>query len=266
MEVKSHNVGARAASGTQAVDRAASLVALVVQADDPVTFSELTEETGLARSTTSRLLAALERTRLLERDDSGAYVAGPLFALHAASHDPWPQVVRLATPILATVRDHTGETVHLGVPRGDNVGHIAQVDSTYLLGSRDWTDVIVPAHCSSLGKVLYAYDALALPDEPLERRTGRTVTKLDELLTQLAVVRRQGYAVTIDELEVGLTALAAPVHTGPPTAPGPVIAALGVSGPTARLQDRVGQVGRLLIEQAGRLSDLLRRTHEEGAA
>jgi DNA-binding IclR family transcriptional regulator len=93
-------------------------------------------------------------------------------------------------------------------------------------------------------------------------RTPATVTDRDVLLGQLEVVRRAGYAVTIDELELGLAAIAAPVHGGE----GRVIAALGVSGPTARLQDRVDQVGRLLIEQADRLAALLRRTHKEGAA
>ena len=65
-----------AASGTQAVDRAAPLIRLVVRADEPLTFTELVDEAGLARSTTSRLLAALERTGLLERDPDGGYVAG----------------------------------------------------------------------------------------------------------------------------------------------------------------------------------------------
>jgi DNA-binding IclR family transcriptional regulator len=248
--------------GTQAVDRAASLVDLVVRAEDPITFTEITEESGLARSTTSRLLAALERTQLLERDASGAYIAGPLFALYAAQHNPWPQVARLARPALEELRDRTGETVNLGVARGDSVVHIAQIDSTYVLGARDWTQVDVPPHCSSLGKVLYAYDCLPLPHDELEQRTPRTVRNLDALVRELAEVRSRGYAVAVDELEVGLTALAAPVEGREG-----VIAAVGVSGPTARLQDRVGQVGRLLIEQADELSDLLRRrTHKEGAA
>jgi len=256
--------GARTSvGGTQAIDRAATLVELVVRAGEPLTFTELSDESGLARSTTSRLLAALERTELLERDDNGAYVAGPLFALHAALHDPWPRVARLATPVLEDLRDRTGETVHLGVARGEAVIHIAQVDSTYLLGTRDWTQVQVPAHCSSLGKVLYAYDCLAVPSGPLEQRTENTRADHAALYADLAEVRRRGYATAIDELELGLGAIAAPVEG----LDGQIIAALGVSGPTSRLQDRVDQVGRLLIEQAGRLSALLRRrTHEEGAA
>src|SRR5919107_864040 len=162
--------------GTQAVDRAAALIDLVVRADEPLSFTELSDETGLARSTTSRLLAALERTQLVERDPSGGYVAGPLFALHAALHDPMPQMARLARPVLQAVGAATGETVHLAVARGDGVVHIGQIESTYLLSARDWNQLEVPPHCSSLGKVLYAFDCLALPAGRLERRTDSTIT------------------------------------------------------------------------------------------
>ncbi len=238
--------------GTQAVDRAAALIDLVVRADDPVSFTELSDIAGLARSTTSRLLAALERTDLVERDASGGYVAGPLFALHAALHDPWPQVARIARPVLEEVAERTGETVHLGVPRGLGVAHLGQVDSTYLLAARDWNQVDVPPHCSSLGKVLYAYGLLPMPTGRLERRTDRTITSREALVAELVVVRRQRYAVSVDELETGLTALAAPVEGRDG-----VVCAIGVSGPSARLQDRVDHVGRLLVEQSGKLSDLL---------
>lgn len=248
-------------AGTQAVDRAAALIDLVVRAPDPVSFTALAEETGLARSTTSRLLAALERTDLLERHASGGYVAGPLFALHAAIHDPWPQVARIARPVLEEVGERTGETVHLGVARGLGVVHIGQVESTYLLSARDWNQVEVPAHCSSLGKVLIAFGVLPLPPGRLERRTDRTVTTREQLGAQLEEIRRCRYATTIDELETGLTGIAAAVE-----GKDGVMCAIGVSGPTARLQDRVDPIGRLLVEQAEELSDLLGRRprHEHG--
>jgi len=255
--------------GTQAVDRAAALIDLVVRADGPLSFTELSDETGLARSTTSRLLAALERTELVERDPSGGYVAGPLFALHAALHDPWPQVARLARPVLEAVGEQTGENVHLAVARGESVVHIAQVASTYVLSAPDWNQVDVPPHCSSLGKVLYAFDCLPLPSGRLERRTANTITTREALATELATIRRTRFATTVDELETGLTAIAAPVEGRDG-----VIAAIGVSGPTARLQDRVDRIGRLLIEEADSLSRLLHRrtrhgseaTNKEGAA
>jgi DNA-binding IclR family transcriptional regulator len=247
-------VSSTAPAGTQAVDRAAALIDLVVRSDDPVSFTELSDETGLARSTTSRLLAALERTDLLERDGTGGYVAGPLFALHAAIHDPWPQVARLARPVLEEVGRQTGETVHLGVARGPEVVHVGQVESTFLLSARDWNQVVVPPHCSSLGKVLYAFDVLPLPVGRLERRTDRTVTTREALAAELATIRSRRYAVTVDELETGLSAIAAPVEGREG-----VICAIGVSGPTARLQDRVDHIGRLLVEQAAALTALLGR-------
>jgi IclR family transcriptional regulator, acetate operon repressor len=70
-------------NGTQAVDRAARLLSEVVHASDPVTFTELTAATGLARSTTSRLLLALERNHLIRRDDHGRFLPGEMFVSFA---------------------------------------------------------------------------------------------------------------------------------------------------------------------------------------
>jgi IclR family acetate operon transcriptional repressor len=236
------------ATGTQAVDRAAMLIATVVRADDPVGFAELVDECGLPKSTTSRLLTALERTELVERTDDG-YVAGPLFWQYAARHDPWEELARLAAPIMAAVGEESGETVNLGVARGERVVHVAQVDARYLLGTRDWTQLEVPPHTSSLGKVLYAYGAIPAPTGALEKLTDVTLPDSRALLAQLAVVRRQGYATTVNELEVGLTGVAAPVRGGR----GETIAALSISGPTTRLGDRLESYGRYLIDQAHQL-------------
>lgn len=251
-------------SGTQAVDRAAALISLVVQADEPIGFTALADETGLARSTASRLLTALERAHLLERDTAGAFLAGPLFALYAARHDPSREISRLAAPTLQAVAELTGETVHLAVPRGpDTVVQVAQVDSRYVLGARDWEGVHVPPSCSAQGKVLYAYGAMPVPTGKLETPTPDSVATLDDLDRDLRLVLQKGYSVTRDELEAGLTAVAAPVRGRDAT----VVAALGVSGPTARLTAIADQTGRLLVEHADALSRLLRRRPlKEGAA
>lgn len=254
---------AQASTGTQAVDRAALLVATVVQADEPLTFAELHEACGLPKSTTSRMLTALERTELLERNHAGSYVAGPLFWLYATRHDPWEELVRLARPTLRRIGAETGETVNLSVARGDRVVQVAQVDSTYLLGTRDWTTIDVPAHCSALGKVLLAHGAIALPAGSLEPVTPLTVTDRDLLRRELEQVVRHGWACTVDELEIGLTGVAAPVRG----ADGTVVAALGISGPSPRLADRREELGRLLYDRAEQLSGLLRRkTRKEGVA
>ncbi len=250
-------------TGTQAIDRAALLVATVVRADEPLSFGELQDECRLPKSTTSRLLTALERTELIERNDAGSYVAGPLFWLYATRHDPWDELVRLARPTLEKVGAETGETVNLSVARGDRVVQVAQVDSTYLLGTRDWTEVDVPAHCSALGKVLLAYGVIDAPTGELERLTSATITDRDALRRALEQDARRGYASTVDELEIGLTGVGAPVRGSG----GEVVAALGISGPSPRLVDRRDEVGRLLNDRAEQLSALLRRrTRKEGVA
>lgn len=242
------------ATGTRAVDRAADLVATVVRADAPLTFADIQDASGLAKSTTSRMLTALERSGLLERDAAGSYVAGRLFWLYAARHDPWEELVRLARPEMQLIGGATGETVHLSITRGDRVVQVAQVDSTYLLGTRDWTEVDVPAHSSALGKVFLAWGALAMPDGPMDALTQATITRPEELRREGVLTRERGWAVTHDELELGLTGVAVPI-TG---LHGEVIAALGISGPTPRLEVRLDELGRHLLGHATRLSMLLR--------
>ena len=259
----SQSANGTASSGTQALDRAAALVATVVQADEPLTFADLLTSSGLAKSTTSRMLAALERSGLLERDEDGSYVAGSLFWLYATRHDPWQELVRLARPTMEQVGQETHETVHLSVTRGDRVVQVAQVDARYLLGTRDWTEIEVPAHTSALGKVFYAWGDLPVPDGPWERPTAETLADADALRHDAAATRRRGWATTRDELEVGLYGVAVPVSG----ARGELIAALGVSGPTPRMDGRLDELGRLLQERAAQLSTLLRaRAPKEGVA
>jgi len=249
------------ARGTQAVERAAALVATAVRADEPLGFAELVESCDLAKSTASRLLTALERAELLERDSTGLYRAGPLFWLYAARHDRWDELVRLARPTLEQLGEDTSETVHLSVTRGEQVVQVAQVDSRYLLGTRDWTEIDVPAHTSALGKVFYAWGALPIPTRPLPALTERTITDPAALARDGQRTRTRGWAVTDGELEIGLTGIAVPVRG----VRGDVVAALGVSGPTPRLEDRLDQLGTNLSSHAAQLSTLLRgRAPKEG--
>ncbi len=137
---------------------------------------------------------------------------------------------------------------------GGRVSHISQVDSTFLLGARDWTDIEVPPHCSALGKVLLAWQVLDLPAGEPETVTERTLSTRSAVEADLERTRTRGFAVTLDELEIGLSGVAAPVF-GPDAL---VVATAGISGPTARLEDRVDHIGRLLKEQTEALSALLR--------
>lgn len=248
--------------GTQSIDRAAELVALVVRSEGPISYTELVEKTGLARSTASRLLQALERNGMLERTHDGLFRGGVLFTHYANRFDRVESLATAAQPMLERIAEETDETVNLGVPRGDTVVHASQIDSNFILGATNWIDVEVPPHCSALGKVMYAFDALRLPADPLEIRTPATVKDLAALKRQLKSVRKLGYAVARGEFEEGLDALAAPVRDNA----GTVIAAIGVSGPSFRLEDSQQQIGELLVDEADRLTRILaRRAQKEGA-
>jgi IclR family acetate operon transcriptional repressor len=223
-------------NGTQAVERAAQLLIQVARHRDPVTFTELTETSGLAKSTASRLLTALERNGLVRRDPAGRFRPGEVFVSYACRGSAEADLVGVAQPFLDRLGEETGETVNLGVARaGGLVEQIAQVDSTYLIGGTNWVGMSVPLHCAALGKVLLAYGAAELPRGRLEQRTERTRTSRAAIAADLATVRERGYAVTDEELEPGLVAVAAPVLRDG----GVVVAALSVSGPASRLTDRV---------------------------
>jgi DNA-binding IclR family transcriptional regulator len=241
-------------NGTQAVDRAARLLAEVVHSADPATFTGLSAATGLAKSTTSRLLLALERNGLVRRDDHGRFLPGEMFVSFAWRGGAETGLVAVAQPFLERLGAATGETVNLGVASFGQVEAIAQVDSTYLIGGTNWVGMSVPLHCSALGKVLLAYGAAQLPGGSLEPRTDKTVTSEAALRAELAAVRARGYAVTDEELEPGLIAVAAPVRGYD----GAVVAALGVSGPTTRMStDSVAAVAGYCAEEAAGLSAVL---------
>jgi IclR family acetate operon transcriptional repressor len=262
-------------NGTQAVDRAAELLIQVVHRPGPVTFTELTAATGLAKSTTSRLLMALERNGLVQRDGRGGFRPGEVFVSYAWRSGAEAGLSTVAQPFLERLGAATGETINLGVASRSMVEQIAQVDSTYLIGGTNWVGLSVPLHCAALGKVLLAYGAAELPPGRLIRRTGHTITSREALAAELAEVRRRGYAVTNEELEPGLVAVAAPVYRDGATAGGIVTAALSVSGPATRLtRAHIPAIAARCMAEANALSAVLgyrpgpsrRQPQKEGAA
>jgi DNA-binding IclR family transcriptional regulator len=242
-------------NGTQSLDRAAELLSLVVRAEEPISYTTIVGQTGLARSTASRLLQGLERNGLLERDRDGAFRGGALFAHYASKYDRTEALVAAAQPSLDRLAEATGETVNLAVCRGDSVVQVAQIDSTFMIGASNWVGIDVPPHCSALGKAMYAFGALPLPKRELERRTDKTITDPGEFKTELEVVRERGFAITRGELEEGLDGIAAPVMG----VDGHVLAALGVSGPAFRIEDSLHSIGDLLVTESEQLTRLLAR-------
>jgi len=251
-------------TGSQAIDRAASLLKQVVDATDPVTFTELAKSTGLAKSTTSRMLLALERNGLLRREASGAFRPGDTFVRYALRGGVETDLIGVARPYLERLGELTFETINLGVIHRGMLEQVAQVDSRYVLGGTNWLGRSVPLHCTALGKVLVAFGQASLPSGRLERLTPRTITARSALEADLSKVRRRGYAVTDEELETGLIAVAAPVHRDD----GATIAAISVSGPSTRFSPaRLSEVAAQCVAESNALSAVLGcRPQRKGAA
>jgi DNA-binding IclR family transcriptional regulator len=163
-------------------------------------------------------------------------------------------LVELAQAALEAVAQVSNETVNLSVPGPRGVDHLAQVDGRHFLGAGQWVGRRVDYHCTANGKVLLAFGAAELPPGGLARLTEETVISRPALERQLEAVRRDGFATTIDELEAGLSAIAAPVR-GPTD---DVIAALSISGPTLRLTHaRLAELAPVLRDEASALSERL---------
>jgi IclR family transcriptional regulator, acetate operon repressor len=247
--------------GTQAIDRAAQLLTLILASDEPLGVSDLALAADLPKSTASRLVSSLERHGLVRRNGArGKVQAGPAIMRYAHRGVIDRNLVELAQQTLDILAEATGETVNLAVPGSRGVEHLAQVESRHFLGTGQWVGRTVDWHTTAVGKVLVAHGAAELPPGPLRALSPATVTDRDELARQLDVAREEGFAAAIDELEPGLTALAAPVH-GPT---GDVVAALSISGPTFRLTpDRVAELRPVLIREAAALSARLGH-HDKG--
>jgi DNA-binding IclR family transcriptional regulator len=154
---------------------------------------------------------------------------------------------------LARLADTLGEAVNLAVRQGDHALNVHQVDSTHFVAAADWRGRLTPLHCTANGKVLLAFGAGGVPAE-LAPLTPRTITDPDLLRAELDRVRELGHARAVEELELGLHAVAAPV-LGPS---GEAVAAVSIAGPAYRLpESELDALGRRCAVAADEVSTRL---------
>jgi DNA-binding IclR family transcriptional regulator len=239
----------------QSVNRALTALELVADAGE-LGVSELGRQLGVHKATASRLAAVLAERGLLERDPvTERYRIGFGLVRLAGAAMSGLDLVRLARPMLETLAERVREASNLGVRSGDDVVYVDQIAGSRSIVTVSWVGRRTPLHCTSNGKVLLAWaddrDRDRLLAAPMESFTERTITDAGELRAELDAIRRRGFAQTVEELEEGLNAVAAPVRQ----ADGRVIAALGVSGPAFRLHAvDIPRIGVLTAEAAHAVS------------
>ena len=233
-------------SGVGVLDKAAMV--LTALENGPLTLAGLVQNTGLARPTAHRLAVALEHHRMVGRDLHGRFVLGPrLTELAAAAGED--RLLATAGPILARLRDITGESAQLFRRQGDIRVCVAAAERPS--GLRDTIPVgsQLPMTAGSGAQVLMAWE------EP-DRLRRDLVGSIFSAVT-LTAVRKQGWAQSVAEREPGVASVSAPVRTPG----GKVIAAVSVSGPIERLTRQPGRLhAPAVVAAAERLSEVLRRS------
>jgi DNA-binding IclR family transcriptional regulator len=231
----------------RAVDRALDILLSFTQEKPVLSLTEISEEVGISKSTVHRLLATLEGKRFLIRSAAtGKYHLGFRF-LEMASQVLEDVNHQWALPYLQHLAEAYGETVDLAVMDGDHVIYLQVVESKQRVKIAAATGQRLPAFCTASGKAFLAY----LPDEQvktilsagLTRYTENTFTTLAALSEDLRETCQRGFAISKQEYEKDINAVAAPILA----VDGYPIVAIAIAGPSFRLpQERMLELGRAI--------------------
>jgi DNA-binding IclR family transcriptional regulator len=240
----------------QSLDRGLTILGVLSDGSPELGVTELALRLGVHKSTVFRLLSTLQRHGLVEQNsETEKYRLGYGLVRLSGAVVAEMDVVRAARPLLSQLAKEAGETVNLAIQQGDEIVQIEQMTPPRQLVSVNWVGKQVPLHCTSNGKVLLAFmdsgERERILGRPLQRFTARTIVDSRLLERQLSRVREEGYAFTLEELEIGLNAVAAPVRG----AGGDVVAVVSLSGPSYRVtSQRLPELGELTRQTADAVS------------
>ncbi|MQA08374.1 MAG: helix-turn-helix domain-containing protein [Pseudonocardiaceae bacterium] len=249
-----------AARGVQSIDRAVLILRCFSARSPALGITEIARSTGLSPSTVHRLIASMQRNRLIRQTADRRYALGPLL-VQVARSGALPTTLRdAALPAMRELRDATDETVglHELLPSHERAV-IEQVESHQTL-RRTYTEIGVPIPLpyGAPGKVLVAHlpaaEREAILAKPIELITPTTITDPDELREQLTEIAEQGWAISLSERTPGIRTVAAPIFDHSQR----VIACLSMSGPEMRLpKEKLVELGPLVRDAAWSISETL---------
>jgi IclR family KDG regulon transcriptional repressor len=224
----------------QSVDRALQIFELVSSKKEGYGVSELSREIPLNKTSVYRMLSTLVRHGFVEQDsETEKYKLGyKVLELSAILLDSIDLRVE-AKAYLKELEDLTNEVIHLVVYDRGEVVYIEKLEGNETLRMHSKVGTRAPIHCSSVGKVILAYLPTSelskiMEKYELKEHTVHTITVKEVLYSHLQDIRTQGYALDLEENELGISCIAAPIfdHTGK------VIAAVSISGPTMRMTNQ----------------------------
>lgn len=246
--------------GVQSLDRAFDLLELLCKRPGGMAIHQLSEVTGLHKSTVHRLLGAMVDRGYVRRVGDGVYRAGMRICELSDYIQENLDVVELARGPMEYLSRRTGETVHLVERDGDEVVYIYKVESIHgairmvsRIGMRR------PMYCTGMGKAILAFQS----DEQIldywnhvehQSYTAHTIVRKEAFLRELRQVRRQGYALDNEENELGVRCVAAAI----PDWHGGASYALSISAPISRMTDeRIDALAPQLLEVRSEIASAL---------
>lgn len=234
------------------------LLETLARSEQACGVTELASELQLTKSNVHRLLQGLVHQGFARNvADTGRYeLTMKLWEL--GSHVFGRLDVRhVADPFMKALAAETSETVHLSTMDGIEVLYLAKIDSPQPVRAYTTVGGRAPAQCVATGKAQLAWSdpaTLASVKIALSAYTSKSMTRPQQLDSELERVRLQGFAVNIGEWREQVCGVAAPIRDGS----GKIIAALGVSGPADRLRPRImHNLAPTIITAAEKISSLL---------
>jgi DNA-binding IclR family transcriptional regulator len=218
----------------QSVDRAVAILDALTVTRGYLGVTELSNQLGLHKSTVHRLLASLQKGRLVERDPrTRKYRLGVRLVELGNAVLNSRGLAQVALPYLHFVADKVEEVTYLAIREGDTMLNVLQVPAPHLVQSVGWLSG-APLHSTSTGKVFLAHMAEREREsylkDALARLTEQTKTDRGQLLAELEEVRERGYATDWEEHEEGINAVGVPIRDSE----NQVVAAMGAVGPSYR--------------------------------
>jgi DNA-binding IclR family transcriptional regulator len=246
-------------AGAQSVLRAVAMLEAFTDEQPAWSASDLAAAVGLNRTTAYRLLTALESAELVSRDSATeSYRLGSGLIVLGARAGRANPVRAISLPELAQLAAATGETATLEVLSGCEMVIIEEIPGEYVTSGNQHIGSRWPIYATSTGKAILAHlppeELAPLLSQPIRPLTEQTITSASRLRRCLAEIRRLGYAVAADELEMGFVAVGAAILAGD----GRAVAAISLGSTRTRLaDDRLPEIGALVGSAAGRISHRL---------
>lgn len=243
----------------QSLDRAADILEYLAFSKDSRGLLEISKDLGLHKSTVHRILGTLMHRNYVQQEAGTARYRIGLRLLELGDAVLQNLDLRPLHRFLQELMQHSQETVHLGVLEDGEVVYVDKVESKETIRMYSRLGHRVPAHCTSLGKMLLAYSPESaveriLAQRGLPRFTEHTITDEQTLWQHLAEIRRQGYAIDNEEHEKNIRCISGPIFDYK----GGIAAAFSISGPKFRMtQERLLELEPLVRDYSQTMSQAL---------